>query len=1176
MRRLLCTLFLATTCHAAGYIQWQNVGTTLPAGVTELAAGGSPAVVLAVVEGGALLRSADLGANWTRLDRGAYTVAVAPTDGRLLLASAPEAGLWRSTDGGAHWTQVAAAAVEGLAFAPDEPTLVLAGARSGRQLLVSHDAGATWGESALPKELKAQYPLALDARRWVVGSRAVDGCYATADAGATWTAATGSSDHFPGALPLVAAGDRLLSSKHHGFSRSTDGGLTWTYTMEQHTRMLGAAGTLVFRENRQAVRGTDDRSLTVELSDNFGQSWEDVSGGLAAVIAPAQRGLLRISNAVDPFLHVRVATAWAASPDGQYVWLGLGRAGLVRGRLLWTRGGPLLLAASVTPLSVSEGESGVALTIKGVATTRRGSVKRVWADLSGLGGALLPLFDDGKHDDGEAGDKTYAGRWELPAPLPAGSRVLGVIAEDDAGRLSSRAVPLTIAANDERLTVWDGERYAGGLSWVAPAVPLNFIRAQSDEAHSGKVALEFHAEGSGYLGGGWNWHGWWPPESGEDIRGLRNLCFWAKLVADDPQDINVLLGSNNKETTGAVSVFEYCPELRDGEWHEVVIPLHDLYAVKRTNFDPRKAWELQFQSWSPRARSFSLLLDDLGFDNRRARRHTEWVTLPVPREPAPLGPRAIEVTASVDTAAPGTPVSPYIYGASMGDRQAAKEAGLTILRAGGNPISPFNWRRGFGSKGADWFFQNDGQGSAPEDTWLARFHGENRAAGLDTYFSLPLMGRVAKDNSSVAFDTAKYPDQESWAGLAQPTDPHPHAGNGRQWAKDAAGKRFLRDVVPNPDDTSVPLSIEEQTEFLRFLIDKCGYQTANAGGIRYVALDNEPMLWQSTHRGMRPEPLGYDEFLSRSLEAASRLKAIDPAVKVAGPTAWGWTEYFYSGLDRTLIEQGKGTWDAPPDFVAHGKVPLAKYYLTKFREQEQATGRRLLDVLDFHFYPQNGLYMAGAAGDPRTMEARVQETRVLWDPTWRDPSWMGKETGQVIALIPLMQRWIAECYPGTRTALGEYNFGGEQDVSGGVAQTELLGIFARERLDHAYLWLFPTPNSPQWFAYKLWRNPDGRHTAVGDHYLPTRVSAPDDVSVHALRDAANARLSLVLVNKRAAQPARVTLDLGRALARQTATIYEYSAADRFALGQWPARTVEGRSLSLDLPAMAALRVDLKL
>jgi len=95
----------------------------------------------------------------------------------------------------------------------------------------------------------------------------------------------------------------------------------------------------------------------------------------------------------------------------------------------------------------------------------------------------------------------------------------------------------------------------------------------------------------------------------------------------------------------------------------------------------------------------------------------------------------------------------------------------------------------------------------------------------------------------------------------------------------------------------------------------------------------------------------------------------------------------------------------------------------------------------------------------------------------------------------MFKQWVDECYPGTKLALGEYNWGGEKDVSGGIAEAELLGIFAREGLDRAYLWFSPAPNGPLWFAFKMYRNPDGKFSAFGGplpagHRVGPRTTSP--------------------------------------------------------------------------------------
>lgn len=747
------------------------------------------------------------------------------------------------------------------------------------------------------------------------------------------------------------------------------------------------------------------------------------------------------------------------------------------------------------------------------------------------------------------------------------------------------AVSRAPAADIAKIVVWDGEAAAAGQGWIAPPTPKNSFKPQTDEAHSAKTALALHGEGVGFIGGGWNWYGWYPADAGTDTRAYRNLSFWIKIVGPKPPDrlYMTLIESASKKASGNGDVFAYNADARDGKWHEVVIPLADM-EKDHPDFDPRKVWEMDVNTWSPDDRNFTIYLDDIGFDDRTTRSLSEWVSIPEDQTPVALGADAQVVTAQVDTKAAGKPISPYIYGAAMTDKKAAAEMGMTILRAGGNPVTPLNWKHGFSGNGADWFFSNMGTETPPEKNWLVTFHGENKKAGLETYLTMPMMGRVAKDGTSVAFDIHKYPDQEDWAGKHEPQDPHANGGNGRQYVRDTAGNikkdehgnPVLRDIEPDPNDTSVEMSPEEQTSMLQFMIHDMKYGTAADGGVKFVALDNEPALWSSTHRGMHPAPVSYDELWKRTETYGSLLKKIDPGVKLAGPTAWGWTEYFFSGLDSYLVNHGKGTWAAPPDYTAHGGVPLTKWYLQKLADYKKRTGHSLVDILDFHFYPQNGIALgAGKAGDPAQMEARVQETRALWDPTWKDPSWMGAETGHVLQIIPRMKSWIAESNPGMMTSIGEYNFGGDSDVSGGVTQAELLGVFAREGLDFAFYWFAPDPNSPQYFGYKMFRNPDGQHTAFGDHYLPTQCSAPDDVSIHAAKDSKTGRLTFILVNKRIAKADSITLKLSAPVPAQDVTCYEYSGADRRAIGKLAARRVEGDTIKVDLAPMSVVRFDLK-
>jgi len=113
-------------------------------------------------------------------------------------------------------------------------------------------------------------------------------------------------------------------------------------------------------------------------------------------------------------------------------------------------------------------------------------------------------------------------------------------------------------------------------------------------------------------------------------------------------------------------------------------------------------------------------------------------------------------------------------------------------------------------------------------------------------------------------------------------------------------------------------------------------------------------------------------------------------------------------------------------------------------------------------------------------------------------------------------------------------------------------------------------------------SPDGQHTAFAGRYPPVQARAPFDVSVHAARDSrvpgagdGRGRLTFVLVNKRVAKHASVTLKPSKRVPEQEVVFYEYSGADRFAIGQLPARKLGDSLTIIPLPAFSVLRFDLK-
>jgi hypothetical protein len=183
------------------------------------------------------------------------------------------------------------------------------------------------------------------------------------------------------------------------------------------------------------------------------------------------------------------------------------------------------------------------------------------------------------------------------------------------------------------------------------------------------------------------------------------------------------------------------------------------------------------------------------------------------------------------------------------------------------------------------------------------------------------------------------------------------------------------------------------------------------------------------------------------------------------------------------------------------------------------TGRRTLDLLDVHFYPQANAVFSDAA-DPKTQGLRIRSVRGLWDPSYRDESWIGTE----VDLIPRLQQWIHDGYPGTGLAITEYNFGGQKDASGAVALAEALGAFGREGVTLATYWAYPAPDTPAGAAFRLYRNFDEAGATFGDRSLPATVSY-DGVRAFAARQSSSKQVDVVLVNESPTDTATIRVAL---------------------------------------------------
>jgi hypothetical protein len=433
-------------------------------------------------------------------------------------------------------------------------------------------------------------------------------------------------------------------------------------------------------------------------------------------------------------------------------------------------------------------------------------------------------------------------------------------------------------------------------------------------------------------------------------------------------------------------------------------------------------------------------------------------------------------------------ISPYVYGINS---QKEQDTGITVKRMGGNRQTAYNWENNASNAGSDYHHQSDDwpctalgyRDCSKPGAQFVDFAQSNRTAGVESLATIPIVDWVTADKTGPVPDALKAPSA--------------------RWVRSYAQKKGPLVTDPDLGDNAV-----YQDEFVSFLVQKLG--RADKGGIRFYALDNEPALWPSTHPRIHPDKTTYKEMVARSEATALAITKLDPSAVVLGGVAYGWGEFM------TLQE-------APDAKEQNAKLgPDATYldfFLAAMKDLETEHHRRLVHALDVHWYPE----MRGTKRitekdtSPKTVAARLQAPRSLWDATFTEKSWITGTWGKPIRLIPWLLERIEQRYPGTKLAMTEYNFGAPDHVSGGLAQADVLGVLGREGVYVATYWGDGPGNGPLpkyiGAAFKLFRNYDGKRGAFGD----TAVGATADLTKASIYAATDSKrpgvLTLVVINK---------------------------------------------------------------
>jgi hypothetical protein len=670
------------------------------------------------------------------------------------------------------------------------------------------------------------------------------------------------------------------------------------------------------------------------------------------------------------------------------------------------------------------------------------------------------------------------------------------------------------------LNIYDDALGSGWQDW-SWATTVNLNNASPVHGGSKSIAVTYTAAWAGlYL----------HIEPAVDLSGYDALRFWIHGGSAGHQHLRVV--ANNDSNSYPIT-------LTANIWTQVNIPLSALGG-------PVTLGDLYWQDTMGGAQP-TFYLDDIQLINTGLPTSTPTLT-PTP-VPTGVGP-ALSVNAQADV----HPISPDIYGMNFADENLAADLNLPVRRWGGNSTSRYSWQSDFSNTGSDWYFENIPQGgnpnTLPNGSAADLFVEQDRRTGTKTIMTVPLMGWVAKSTSprdhpyDCGFKVSAY-------GAQQSVDP---------WDADCGnGLHTNGTPITNNDPLSTSMAITPTfvQGWVNHLVSR--YGTAASGGVKYYNLDNEPMLWNSTHRDIHPQPTSYDEMRAQTYAYAAAIKAADPSAQTLGPVEWGWCGYFYSARDGC----GIGV-----DYQTHGDLPFVAWYLQQLSAYQQNHGVRLLDYLDEHYYvAANGVALS-PAGNASTQALRLRSTRSLWDPTYIDESWISDLApgGIAVRFIPRMKEWVNTYYTGTKLAITEYNWGALDHINGAVTQADVLGIFGREGLDLATLWGPPSSNQPGAFAFRMYRNYDGAHHTFGDTSVRAVSADQDKVSIYAAKHSVDNALTILVINKSLTQTLTSSIALAGFDPAITAQVYRYSAANLNAVVHAPDQSVGPAGLTASLPA----------
>jgi hypothetical protein len=505
----------------------------------------------------------------------------------------------------------------------------------------------------------------------------------------------------------------------------------------------------------------------------------------------------------------------------------------------------------------------------------------------------------------------------------------------------------------------------------------------------------------------------------------------------------------------------------------------------------------------------------------------------------------VNITYNINTDVNRAPISKYIYGTnSTGD------ANYTVVRSGGNRLTAYNWENNWSNAGADWYYEND-QGldsnTTPGD-YVSSFRNSCISNKQDSVVTLQMAGYVSiPPKIEITLATQSAPSIYFKSVVF------------------AKGAPFCSPPgSPNTSDANVYMD-----EFVNFLVSKYGH-AGNPNGVKFYCLDNEPDIWSdgnqgATHPEVHPAHPTCAEYRDKSIAISTAVKNVDPNAQMLGPVSYGFGGY--------LNFQGAPDWGT----VGSGYDWFLSYYLDKMRVASNTAGKRLLDALDVHWYPEasdvNNVRITNFMNYRANWDARMQAPRSLWDPTYVENSWIGTWYRSYLPIIPRLKSSINTYYPDTNLTITEYDYGAQTHWSGGIATSDVLGIFGKYGVYLATYW---GDGNYVDTAIRMYTNYDNAKSKFGD----TEVYATDSnivaSSIYAsVFNGYASELHLIVINKNIDNAVTGTFNITSPQHFRSGSVWKFDSNDPNITATTGVYSITNNSFSYTIPNLTVCHIVLQ-